>query len=93
MVIFGQSSFPRLFIRLKKRPEPPETKHGLFIWHVWPLDRREQSQVLLLQPIPIGGSTKPRHTTKPSRIRDAEFGLHDARHPADHHNHGASFIC
>jgi len=37
---------------------------------------------------PLPGSTKPQQATKPSKIRDVEFGLHDA----DHHNHGASFI-
>jgi hypothetical protein len=71
--IFGRSSFPPLFTRLKKRPEPPEAKHGRVYWRVQPRDRRERSQVLLLQPIPIGGPTNPRHTTKHSKIRDVDF--------------------
>src|ERR1017187_6764457 len=33
---------------------------------------------LTQQPIPFRGSTKPHCAVKPSKIRDAEFGLHDA---------------
>ncbi len=33
------------------------------------------------QPIPFRGSTKPRRGFKPSRIRDAEYSLHDADTP------------
>ncbi len=38
--------------------------------------------------MPRRGSIEPRTKVKLSKIRDVEFGLHDA----DHHNHGASFI-
>jgi hypothetical protein len=40
---FQPVKFPCLFTYQKKRPEPPETKHVRFIWHVWQLDGREGS--------------------------------------------------
>jgi len=39
------------------------------------------------KPIPFHASTKPRQAIKPSKIRDVEFGLHDATDNAAHRYH------
>ena len=62
LAIFGRSSFPRLFIRLRKRPEPPEMKCGRVFWRVQPRDRRERNYGLVplaLRQKPISPPTNP----------------------------------
>jgi hypothetical protein len=41
---------------------------------------RHPTRTVTVEPIPIHGSVEPRQAPKPSKIRDAEFPLHD---PAD----------